>query len=175
MKSFLAIAIVLGAAVALGLWFDLLGLRQKPAPANFAECAAAGYPVAESYPRQCRADGRTFVEDIGSPDVSDLIRVTAPLPDALIGSPLLVAGEARGNWYFEASFPVELHDAAGELLAIAPAQAQGEWMTTEFVPFELELDFQLPSTDTGMLILHKDNPSGLPEFDASISIPVRFR
>src|SRR3989344_4366643 len=135
MKSFLAIAIVLGAAVALGLWFDLLGLRQKPAPANFAECAAAGYPVAESYPRQCRADGRTFVEDIGSPDVSDLIRVTAPLPDALIGSPLLVAGEARGNWYFEASFPVELHDAAGGLLAIAPAPAQGGGVAPAFGPF----------------------------------------
>jgi uncharacterized protein YggE len=30
---------------------------------NFEECVAAGYPVMESYPRQCRtADGETFVE-----------------------------------------------------------------------------------------------------------------
>ena len=31
---------------------------------NFAECAAAGNPVMESYPRQCRANNKTFVEQI---------------------------------------------------------------------------------------------------------------
>lgn len=35
---------------------------------SFEECAAAGYPVMESYPRQCRTpDGRTFVEEIDEP------------------------------------------------------------------------------------------------------------
>ena len=33
---------------------------------NFEECIAQGYPVLESYPRQCKTpDGKTFVEDIG--------------------------------------------------------------------------------------------------------------
>ncbi|HLC96580.1 MAG TPA: eight-cysteine-cluster domain-containing protein [Candidatus Nanoarchaeia archaeon] len=31
---------------------------------NFEECVAAGNPVMESYPRQCSANGQTFVEDI---------------------------------------------------------------------------------------------------------------
>jgi len=31
---------------------------------NFEECVAAGNPVMESYPRQCRADGETFTEVI---------------------------------------------------------------------------------------------------------------
>lgn len=31
---------------------------------TFAECAAAGYPVMESFPRQCRAEGKTFVEAV---------------------------------------------------------------------------------------------------------------
>ncbi|HWO07798.1 MAG TPA: hypothetical protein VNM40_04455 [Candidatus Paceibacterota bacterium] len=36
-----------------------------PVVTNFEECAAAGNPVMESYPRQCRtADGRLFVEEI---------------------------------------------------------------------------------------------------------------
>lgn len=35
---------------------------------NFKECVAAGNPVMESYPRQCRAAGETFVEDIDKPD-----------------------------------------------------------------------------------------------------------
>ena len=37
----------------------------QPVITNFDECAQAGNPVMESYPRQCRTkDGRTFVEDI---------------------------------------------------------------------------------------------------------------
>lgn len=31
---------------------------------NFEECVAAGNPVMESYPRQCSADGQTFVEQL---------------------------------------------------------------------------------------------------------------
>jgi len=31
---------------------------------NFEECATAGNPVMESYPRQCRHDGVTFVEEL---------------------------------------------------------------------------------------------------------------
>ncbi len=46
--------------------------KQVPSPAenisNFAECAAAGYPIMESYPEQCRTkDGRTFVREITPP------------------------------------------------------------------------------------------------------------
>lgn len=36
----------------------------KPELNDFASCAAAGYPVMESYPRQCSANGKTFVEII---------------------------------------------------------------------------------------------------------------
>ncbi|MAG20263.1 hypothetical protein CL618_02420 [archaeon] len=31
---------------------------------NFEECVKAGNPAMESYPRQCRANGKTFVEEI---------------------------------------------------------------------------------------------------------------
>lgn len=34
---------------------------------TFEECAAAGNPVMESYPRQCRAGGTTFVEAVAVP------------------------------------------------------------------------------------------------------------
>ncbi len=36
---------------------------------NFDDCAAAGYPVMESYPRRCTADGQTFTEIINNSDV----------------------------------------------------------------------------------------------------------
>tara|TARA_Y100000310_G_scaffold70474_1_gene66161 strand:- start:20551 stop:20733 length:183 start_codon:yes stop_codon:yes gene_type:complete len=36
---------------------------------NFEECAAAGNPIMESYPRQCRANGITFVEEVDIPTI----------------------------------------------------------------------------------------------------------
>ena len=107
-------------------------------------------------------------------DMSNFIRVTTPIKDQLVRSPLLVQGEARGTWYFEASFPVKLLDANGLQLAILPAQAQGEWMTENFVPFKTEMRFATPTTETGTLILENDNPSGLPELSKEYRIPVRF-
>jgi len=47
-------------------------------------------------------------------------------------------------------------------------------MTTEFVPFTAIMDFAEPSTKTGTLILQKDNPSGLAEYDDELRIPVIF-
>ncbi|MEO5635080.1 MAG: Gmad2 immunoglobulin-like domain-containing protein [Candidatus Paceibacterota bacterium] len=106
---------------------------------------------------------------------ADLIKVSAPLPNSNISSPVKITGVARGYWYFEASFPVKILDANGKVLAIAPAQAKGEWMTTDFVPFELTLPFAKPTTATGTIVLSKDNPSGEPKYDDSISIPVVFQ
>lgn len=104
----------------------------------------------------------------------DKIRLAAPLPEQQVAGPLVVTGEARGNWYFEASFPVRLLDAFGNQLAAVPAQAQGDWMTTEFVPFRAELAFAAPTTAVGTLVLVKDNPSGLPEYADEMRIPVKF-
>ena len=105
----------------------------------------------------------------------DLIHVNAPAANSVIKSPLLVRGKARGTWYFEASFPVRLLDGSGQQISLGVAAAQGEWMTEEFVPFEVKLGFEQPQTDTGVLVLEKDNPSGLPENAAELRIPVRFR
>ncbi|MCR4281372.1 MAG: Gmad2 immunoglobulin-like domain-containing protein [Candidatus Kaiserbacteria bacterium] len=116
-----------------------------------------------------------WVKDFeGETDISRLIQVANPLPNQKVTSPLKVSGKAVGNWYFEASFPVMIVDANGEKLGVVPAQAQGEWMTTDLVPFEATLTFEKPATATGTVVFLKDNPSGLPENDNSISIPVSF-
>lgn len=113
----------------------------------------------------------------------DLIVVESPRVGDKIKNPLVIRGEARGNWYFEASFPVVLTDWDGRIIAQHYAQAQGEWMTAEFVPFESKLEFEnpvFPGADEdhfsrrGYLILQKDNPSGLPEYDDTLEIPVFF-
>ena len=125
--------------------------------------------------------GRPSPTDSATPEptatpipLSDLIKVDAPLPDTAITSPLKVNGQARGTWYFEASFPVKLLGTDEEILATAPAQAQGEWMTTDWVPFSVELKFTKPAGQAGWLVLEKDNPSGLPESAAELRIPIKF-
>jgi hypothetical protein len=103
-----------------------------------------------------------------------MIRVSTPVADAVLSSPFVITGEARGTWYFEATFPVTLLDADGKPVVSTYAQAQGEWMTEQFVPFRTELTFTAPATATGTLVLEKANPSGLPEHAAEIRVPVRF-
>lgn len=179
------IATIVVGAVILGGFLYYSKYRGVSAVTSYEECRAAGYQVMESYPEQCRTpDGRVFVNEnatstpSGSPSAptgkEDKIRVTNVSANQIVSSPLVVKGEARGYWYFEASFPVELIDGNGKQLVIAPAQAQGEWMTTEFVPFSVTLNFSKPTTATGTLILRNDNPSGLPENQEEIRIPVRF-
>lgn len=143
---------------------------------NFEDCVAAGNPVMESYPRQCSANGQTFTENIGNAlEKKDLIVLTSPQPNIVVTSPLNLTGEARGNWYFEAVFPVKLLDANGDVLAQDQGQAQSDWMTENFVPFKATLQFTAPTTGTGTLVLEKDNPSGLPEHADSLIVPVKFR
>lgn len=104
----------------------------------------------------------------------NIIRVETPRPNEKIVSPLFVKGEARGYWFFEASFPIKLVDENNNVLAIGIAQAKEDWMTENFVPFETKIEFSKPTAKKGFLILEKDNPSGLPENSKEIKIPINF-
>lgn len=73
--------------------------------------------------------------------VALMIEVTNPTHNGAITSPLTVKGRARGPWYFEASFPVELRNSSGTVIATAVAEAQGDWMTTDWVPFIATLNY----------------------------------
>lgn len=108
------------------------------------------------------------------PTLDDLLVVNYPTANAVVESPLTIDGQARGNFYFEAVFPVKLLDANGTVIAQGQAQAQGSWMTTDYVPFTATLTFTKPATDTGTLVLKNDNPSGDPSKDKELDIPVRF-
>ncbi|MFA6552621.1 MAG: Gmad2 immunoglobulin-like domain-containing protein [Candidatus Paceibacterota bacterium] len=167
--------IVLAVVLIVILGFFIYKSISPATTTNFAECSSK-YPIMETYPRQCKSpDGKTFVEDIGNELAKDdLIRIGSPRPNTKISSPLKITGMARGSWYFEASFPVQILDANKNIIAQAPAQAKSDWMTTDFVPFELTLDFKDPTTTTGFLVLKKDNPSGIPEKDDQLIIPIVF-
>jgi hypothetical protein len=116
----------------------------------------------------------SFTACPSAPNGNGMIRITSPEADVVAGSPVTIRGEARGGWYFEGSFPVRVVDGNEKVLGTATARALGEWMTTEFVPFEATISFAAPETATGTLILEKDNPSGLPENADEFRLPVKF-
>lgn len=107
-------------------------------------------------------------------DKSDLIKVNTPQPNQKIKNPINIEGEARGNWFFEATFPIKLLDKEGNQLAGHYVTAKGEWMTENFVSFEGLLEFNIEEETDTILVLEKDNPSGLPENDDELLIPIRL-
>src|ERR1035437_1342255 len=60
------------------------------------------------------------------------IVVSYPVENQEVSSPIVIVGKARGNWYFEATFPVELVDNDGNILASTAARAETDWATTSF-------------------------------------------
>ena len=112
---------------------------------------------------------------------ANIIKVSSPAGMSVVTSPLSLTGQARGNWYFEASAPVSLVNWDGLIIADGYVTAQGEWMTEDLVPFAGSLPFTSPYKagdpdfmKRGTIIFKKDNPSGLPEHDDALEIPVLF-
>jgi hypothetical protein len=103
--------------------------------------------------------------------LDERVVVTTPASGATVDGTFTVSGEAPGPWYFEASFPIEVQDDDGNVLTTVVAQADGEWMTVEQVPFSVDVAIT-GYTGPAMLVLKRDNPSGLPENDASVEVPI---
>ena len=103
------------------------------------------------------------------------VSVTSPKSGASVQKTFTVSGMAPGNWFFEASFPIRLVDQNDKLISLTHAEALGDWMTSEFVPFTATITFPPQTNVKGTLILNNDNPSGLPENDKEVRIIVRFK
>lgn len=107
--------------------------------------------------------------------VGNKIVVYSPSKNQEVTLPLTITGTARGSWFFEASFPVKLLDANNQVIAQTIASAKRDWMTEEFVLFEAEIPGSILSVSGQIpvtLVLEKDNPSGLPENEEKITIPL---
>ncbi|MFA6252038.1 MAG: GerMN domain-containing protein [Candidatus Paceibacterota bacterium] len=140
---------------------------------NFEECVRESGIVMESYPRQCKSfDGKIYIEKIKEIDKNTTIIVDGISEGMSVDSPLILRGRAKGNWFFEGSFPVKLVDSENNSIASGVARATANSLTDEFVPFETRLEFNIPEKKDGMLVFKNDNPSGMPENDIYYRIPV---
>ncbi len=147
----LALLCILGGVV----WYTMQPIAPTPQPEEQVVVVPNNTPVA-SYLNASEDD----------------IVVTLPQAGDVTGKTFTVKGKARGPWYFEASFPVTLLDQNGAELAQGVALAEGEWMTEEFVPFSVELTAPQSYIGPATIVLKKDNPSGEPEFDGALSVPI---
>lgn len=95
--------------------------------------------------------------ELGAVAVDNVARVTAPLPNATVTSPLHVTGVAPANWYFENQFPVQLLDAQGQVIAQAPATPRVNW-TENAEPKEFDATLTFAATGPATLVLQEDMP-----------------
>lgn len=158
MRTFFIAIVVALAAFAGGVWYTR---EYAPAPIIEIETTDTNTPTTPEAPKATYLNAS-----------ADKIVIDSPKPGEAVGTSFSVIGKARGGWYFEASFPLQVLSAQGSLLKEMPVQADGEWMTNEFVPFSETVTLPPGTKGAATLILKNDNPSGLPENDASISIPI---
>ena len=163
-KAFFLIPLALVVIVAIAV----SALRLGPKDSADTNQPTANQPTATD------TSNPTAVDSGNQEAKKELIVVDVPKENAVIKSPLTIKGKARGNWYFEADFPVRLVDSTGKEIGRSTATAQGEWMTENFVPFTSTLSFNTSTAGRGTLILEKNNPSGLAENADELRIPVSW-
>ena len=130
-KYFWTIAIVALAVLAAGTATAVLLMRDRQAGQqainSFAECAAAGNPIMESYPEQCRANGKTFVNTEVKPaqPLTDTVtsgknafsvevpRGWGPIINAADGDQLMLNGETQPTTNVSKAVEVTKTDAYG--------------------------------------------------------------
>jgi hypothetical protein len=111
-------------------------------------------------------------------EIPNKIILETPKANQTVGNPIKISGQARGTWFFEATFPVNIVDWDGKIVGSGVAHAKEDWMTGNFVPFEAEIFYTLPPqiySKKGAIILKKDNPSGDPGRDEALEVPVVFQ
>lgn len=133
--------------VFIGLW--VMSSRQEPEKATVAEVVDGPAP---------------------SPSVIDF-----PTENSLIKNPLRITHTVPAGWAFEGSCPIKLMDEHGNILAQGSAHEviPGSWQSGKPARVIGELQFST-TAEKGYFVISKDNPSGLPENDASYKFSVRF-
>ena len=105
--------------------------------------------------------------------ITDELYLFAPQSNEMIASPQNVAGWLDNSWAFEGNFVISLFDGNNKEIYRGPA-SMPDWMTPGLSGFTALMKFNSPTTPTGTLRIENDNPSGLPEHDKHIDIPVQF-
>jgi hypothetical protein len=92
-----------------------------------------------------------------------------------IYSPFVLRGEARGGYFENQRFPVELQDQNGNVISRGTAVTTISTTTDEYIPFTVSLNFpDQPSNTAGQLNFLKADSTGDPARNYVYSVGVRF-
>lgn len=90
-----------------------------------------------------------------------------------ISSPLEISGTISRDWTFEANFSIEILDSNKKSLNTVPVDVTFEDEQAQMGSFSAMIPFTT-NTDNGFVVIHADNPSGLPENDRSVEFAVKL-
>lgn len=93
-----------------------------------------------------------------------------------VSSPLTVKGRVTGGHWtgFEGQVgTVELVSSDGERFGLAILNATSDWMKIP-TNFEAILSFEAPKDSNVFLVFHNENPSGMPDREEVMNLPVKF-
>jgi len=93
-------------------------------------------------------------------------------PNSKVSGKNIIQGIVKGRYFFEGNILINILDANKNILKNGNAMSKGNWMTSDPVLFEGEIDFGDLPKGSAYIEIHNDNASGLPENDKSILIPV---
>ena len=166
----IGVVIAIIAAVIIGV---MVGNKNAQAPVT--DNSNPVVDEGEAQPNESNDNETELREIMRTGEASDLVEVDSPSANSTQSSPIEIFGMAPGDWFFEATAPVDVVNWDGLIIGQGFIQADGEWMTEDQVPFSGTVEYEL-SADTystnGWLILRKQNASGLPENDAAVEIPI---
>jgi hypothetical protein len=101
--------------------------------------------------------------------------VTNIAPNSTIQSPFKLTGQINSSWQFECTFMVEVVDYDHKISYSYPVSINSsqDCNSSGMKQFSVNLDFDFKNTK-GAVVVHADNPSGLPENSKTFTIPVTF-
>ncbi len=105
-------------------------------------------------------------------DRDDLVAFSV-VPNTKIHGPLSYSGIVKGGYFFEGNILINILDSNKRILKQSNAIAKGEWMTTDPIIFEGNIDFTNLPKGEAFFEIKKDNPGSPSEgIDKSILIPI---
>ena len=162
-KSKIITIIIFVGIIGIATVLFLLGdgkIRSVPVPDN----SWKNYPLdiipAETYPTNLLMGHSSDLENFSI------------LPNTKVSEKKIIQGVVKSNYFFEGNIGVNILGNDKKLLRSGHATAVGEWASPDPVKFQGELDFSGLVKGPAFIEIHNDNPTGLPENDKSILVPV---
>ncbi len=106
-----------------------------------------------------------------SGDVADFVSLSIA-PGSIITDVVTITGEIKGVYFFEGKAQGLLLDENKKVLDTFSLDATSNWLTADAVSFKTTVDTTSALPGPGYLRFKNDNPSGDPEKDKYIDVPI---